>query len=152
MVKHVVGDLVRDSHLYQVIGHGCNCFCTMGAGIAPQIKARFPEAYEVDCETEAGDIAKLGTITYTKIQNAPVVVNLYSQYGYARQHGQMNLDYKALRKALRKMKETFTGKTMALPWIGAGLAGGDWNVILGIIEEEMRGEYVTIVQWEGDVK
>ncbi len=152
MVKHIIGDLVRDAADYQVIGHGCNCFCTMGAGIAPQIKARFPEAYAVDCETEAGDINKLGTITYTKIQNAPVVVNLYSQYGYSRKHGEMNLDYKALRSALRLMKQKFTGKTMALPWIGAGLAGGDWNLILQIIDEEMRGEYVTIVQWEGDVK
>lgn len=152
MVKHIIGDLVRDSKDYQVIGHGCNCFCTMGAGIAPQIKAKFPEAFAVDCETVAGDINKLGTITYTKIQNEPVVVNLYSQFGYARQHGQMNLDYKALRSALKMMKEKFSGKTFGLPWIGAGLAGGDWDVIIKIIEEEMRGEYVTIVQWEGDVK
>lgn len=27
------------------------------------------------------------------------------------------------------------------------LAGGDWNVIERIIEEEMRGEYVTIVRY-----
>lgn len=152
MVRHIIGDLVRDSKDYQVIGHGCNCFCTMGAGIAPQIKAKFPEAFAVDCETTAGDINKLGTITYTKIQNDPVVVNLYSQFGYARQHGKMNLDYEALRSSLRMMKEKFTGKTMGLPWIGAGLAGGNWELIKQIIEEEMRGEYVTIVQWEGDVK
>lgn len=152
MVKHIIGDLVRDSADYQVIGHGCNCFCTMGAGIAPQIKAKFPEAYEVDCATIKGDKNKLGTITYTVIQDTPIIVNLYSQYGYARQHGEVALDYKALRSSLKLMKEKFSGKTMALPWIGAGLAGGDWNVILRIIEEEMRGEYVTVIQWEGDVK
>lgn len=152
MVKHIIGDLVRDSADYQVIGHGCNCFCTMGAGIAPQIKAKFPEAYEVDCATIKGDKNKLGTITYTVIQDTPIIVNLYSQYGYARQHGEVALDYKALRSSLKLMKEKFSGKTMALPWIGSGLAGGSWDVILKIIEEEMRGEYVTIVQWEGDVK
>lgn len=27
------------------------------------------------------------------------------------------------------------------------LAGGDWNIIEKIIEEEMRGEYVTIVRY-----
>lgn len=152
MVRHIVGDLVRDAKNFQVIGHGCNCFCTMGAGIAPQIKAKFPEAYAVDCETEAGDATKLGTITYTKIQTEPVVVNLYSQFGYASKHGEMALDYDALRSSLKLMKQKFSGKTFGLPWIGAGLAGGDWNVILKIIEEEMIGEYVTIVQWEGDVK
>lgn len=152
MVRHIIGDLVRDSKDFQVIGHGCNCFCTMGAGIAPQMKAKFPECFVVDCETEAGDASKLGTITYTKIQNEPVVVNLYTQYGFARQHGETALDYDALRSSLKMMKKQFSGKTFGLPWIGAGLAGGDWNRILKIIEEEMRGEYVTIVQWEGDVK
>ena len=28
-----------------------------------------------------------------------------------------------------------------------GLAGGDWTIIEKIIEEEMRGEYVTIVRY-----
>lgn len=152
MVKHIIGDLVRDSKDYQVIGHGCNCFCTMGSGIAPQIKAKFPEAFVVDCETVKGDKDKLGTITYTVIQDEPIVVNIYSQYGFARQHGEVALDYNALRKGLRAMKQKFSGKTFGLPWIGSGLAGGSWDVILKIIEEEMRGEYVTIVQWEGDVK
>ena len=152
MIRHIIGDLVRDAHEYEVIGHGCNCFVKMGAGIAPQIKDKFPEAYEVDCATIKGDRNKLGTITYTVIQNTPVIVNLYSQYGFARQHGEVALDYKALRSSLKAMKGKFSGKTMALPWIGAGLAGGDWDVILRIIEEEMRGEYVTVVQWEGDVK
>ena len=34
-----------------------------------------------------------------------------------------------------------------LPLIGAGLAGGDWTIIEKIIEEETRGEYVTIVRY-----
>lgn len=152
MVRHIIGDLVRDAADYQVIGHGCNCFTSFGAGIAPQIKAKFPEAFVVDCETVKGDKDKLGTITYTKIQDEPVVVNIYSQYGFARQHGEVALDYDALRKGLRAMKQKFSGKTFGLPKLGAGLAGGSWEIIEKIIEEEMRGEYVTIVTWENDVK
>jgi O-acetyl-ADP-ribose deacetylase (regulator of RNase III) len=147
MIRTVDGDLVRDADKYEVIAHCCNCFCTMGAGIAPQIKHKFPEAYAVDCETTKGDINKLGTISYTK-KSTPTVVNLYGQYDYTgRRTGQMDLDYDALRKALKAMKEKFTGKTFGLPMIGAGLAGGDWNVIEKIIAEEMIGEYVTIVNY-----
>jgi len=151
MVKFIDGDLVKQSSEFDVIAHGANCFCTMGSGIAPQIKHKFPEAYAVDCATVKGDEAKLGTITHTVEQNEPIVVNIYSQYGFSRQHGKMDLDYDALRSGLRLMKQKFSGKTFGLPKIGAGLAGGDWDVIIKIIEEEMRGEYVTIVNWVPDV-
>jgi len=30
------------------------------------------------------------------------------------------------------------GETIAMPKIGAGLAGGDWNVIESIIESELK--------------
>lgn len=150
MIKYIDGDLVKDAHNYDVIAHGANCFCTMGSGIAPQIKHKFPEAYAVDCATTKGDESKLGTITHTVTQNTPIVVNIYSQFGYSRQHGKMDLDYDALRLGLRAMRNKFSGKTFGMPKIGAGLAGGDWDVIEKIIEEEMRGEYVTIVNWVPD--
>ena len=41
-----------------------------------------------------------------------------------------------------------TGQRVGLPKIGAGLAGGDWDVIAKIIEEELSGENVTIVVLE----
>ena len=41
-LNYVVGDLVKDADNYDVIGHGCNCFCAMGAGIALGVKRKFP--------------------------------------------------------------------------------------------------------------
>lgn len=147
MIKYIDGDLVKDAELFDVIAHCCNCFCTMGAGIAPQIKNKFPEAYEVDCETVKGDKGKLGTISFTEF-TTPTIVNLYGQYDYTgRRSGQMDLDYDALRSALRAMKEEFSGQLFGLPKIGAGLAGGDWDVIEAIIEEELEGERVIVVNY-----
>lgn len=147
MIKYIDGDLIKDAKLFDVIAHCCNCFCTMGAGIAPQIKAEFPEAYEVDCQTIKGDRDKLGTITYTE-STTPIVVNLYGQYDYTgRRSGQMDLDYDALRSALKEMKKEFSGLLFGLPKIGAGLAGGDWDVIEAIIEEELAGERVVVVNY-----
>ena len=44
----VDGDLIKLAlnGTFDVIVHGANCQCTMGAGIAKAIKATFPEAYE----------------------------------------------------------------------------------------------------------
>ncbi len=47
----------------QGIIHQANCQNTMGSGIAREIRARYPEAYEVDCKTIAGDYKKLGTFS-----------------------------------------------------------------------------------------
>ena len=147
MIKYIDGDIVRDSDQFDVIAHGCNCFCTMGAGLAPQIKHKFPEAYDVDCATISGDRNKLGTISHT-LHTTPIVVNIYSQYDYkGRRIGKMDLDYSALRSGLKAMREKFTGKKFGLPRIGSDLAGGDWNIIERIIQEELNGEDVTIVNY-----
>jgi O-acetyl-ADP-ribose deacetylase (regulator of RNase III) len=149
MIRYVEGDLVKMAKegKFDVIAHGCNCFCAMGAGIAPQIKNAFPEAFEADCETVAGDESKMGTISHT-VYSKPTIVNIYSQYDTkGRRSGNMDLDYDALRSGLKEMKAKFSGKTFGLPMIGAGLAGGDWDIIEKIIEDEMIGEYVTIVQY-----
>ena len=147
MIRYIDGDLVKESDNIDVIDHGCNCFCVMESGIAPQIKAKFPEAYAVDCATIKGDKSKLGTITHT-LNTKPVVVNIYSQYDTkGRREGKMDLDYDALRSGLKELKAKFSGKHIGLPMIGSGLAGGSWDIIEQIIEEEMRGEYVTIVRY-----
>ena len=147
MIKYIDGDIVRDSDQFDVIAQGCNCFCKMGAGLAPQIKHKWPEAYAVDCETVAGDRNKLGTFTYTK-NTTPIIVNIYSQYDTkGRSLGYMDLDYTALRSGLKAMKEKFSGKKFGLPKIGSDLAGGDWNIIERIIQEELNGEDVTVVKY-----
>lgn len=142
MFKEEFGNLVDQSDEFDAIVHGCNCFNTMGAGIAASIKAKFPEAYEVDCETKKGDPKKLGTITYTK-NTVPTIINAYTQYAY---WGKVVLcDYSAIRSCMKKIKEQFSGKKIGIPMIGAGLAGGDWNVIKPIIQEELDGEDVRII-------
>lgn len=148
MIKYIDGDVVRDAEQFELIAHCANCFCTMNSGVAPVIKAKFPEAYEVDCKTIKGDKKKLGTITFTTTTN-PIVVNIYGQYGYGgRKKGIRDLDYNALRSGFKLIKERFSGKKIGLPKLGAGLAGGDWEIISKIIEEELTGEDVTVVNFK----
>lgn len=49
-LKRARGDLVQmaDQGQFDCIVHGCNCFRTMGAGIARQIAQKWPEAAEAD--------------------------------------------------------------------------------------------------------
>ncbi|TXF90604.1 phosphatase [Neolewinella aurantiaca] len=148
----VDGDLIALARAgtFDVIIHGCNCQCVMGAGIAKSIRALFPAAYRADCNTKKGDRDKLGTYSSAEVMvvdNQPlVVVNAYTQYGYRRQ-STPNVDYDAIRSVFQKVKTDFSGKRIGFPAIGAGLAGGSWSIIEEIIEEELAGEDFTFVRF-----
>jgi O-acetyl-ADP-ribose deacetylase (regulator of RNase III) len=150
-MKAARGDLLAlaKGGTFDVIAHGCNCFNGMGNGIAGQIKKQFPAAYEADKQTKKGDNAKLGTCTTATIAcdggHELVVVNAYTQYTWSKKE-QRTADYEAIRKCMRWIKQSYGGKRIGLPRIGAGLAGGDWATIKAIIEEELAGEDVTLVE------
>jgi O-acetyl-ADP-ribose deacetylase (regulator of RNase III) len=147
-MKTVFGDLIQlalDNN-FDVIIHGCNCFCTMGAGIAKGIKTYFPRAYEEDLKTTRGDKVKLGSISFAEIENKNkklIVVNAYTQYHWKGKG--VKVDYDALRSSFKEVKTKFPGLRIGYPAIGAGLAGGDWSIIKQIIEEELSGEDHTFV-------
>jgi O-acetyl-ADP-ribose deacetylase (regulator of RNase III) len=131
---------------FDVIIHGCNCFCNMGAGIALQIARRFPEAYEIDKQTEYADKNKLGTYSFAKIVRNGImfhIVNAYTQYGCG--IDRVRCDYDALDTILNKIAFAYNGLRIGYPKIGAGLAGGDWNVIYEIIEKQLEGQHHTLV-------
>lgn len=131
---------------FDVIVHGCNCYCTMGKGIALSIKRVFPEAYAADCQTTKGDVNKLGSITFTAVKRMGLnitVVNAYTQFDYM--YGGRNADYDAIRLAMKEVKRLFSGKRIGYPKIGAGLAGGNWGIIYPIIQQELSGEDHTLV-------
>lgn len=145
------GDLIKKAKAgeFDVIVHGCNCFCTMGAGIAKTIKQVFPAAYQADLATIAGDKTKLGTYSVAQVDvngKALTIINAYTQYQW-RGAGQ-KADYDAIRRVFRQLKQDYTGKKIGYPAIGAGLAGGDWATIAAIIDEELAGEQHVFVEWE----
>jgi len=146
-MRTIEGDLVElaASNNFNVIVHGCNCFNTMGAGIAAQIAKRFPEAARVDKLTNFGDHNKLGSYSIAAVQgdygDSLLIVNAYTQYGYGRIAPAV--DYDAIQKVFSTVVYTLACLSdtirIGIPKIGAGLAGGDWGRINTIIEKEMYG-------------
>lgn len=150
-MKVTQGDLIKKAKegKFDLIVHGCNCFCTMGAGIAKGIKSEFSGAFDADQATTKGSREKLGTCSFAKIEREGIdliVVNAYTQFDY-RGRG-AKADYDAIRSCMKWIKENFEGKRIGLPKIGAGLAGGDWEKISQIIDEELAGEDVTLVEYK----
>jgi O-acetyl-ADP-ribose deacetylase (regulator of RNase III) len=158
--SEIEGDLIElaKEGKFEVIAHGCNCHSTMGAGIAPQMAKAFG-CDRFDMELYSSDINKLGNIDYETValgekvifsldfaknnRNEPelTIINAYTQYNL----GYRSIDYEALILCLRKINVVFMGKHIGLPQIGCGLAGGDWKIVRGIIQRELKDCKVTIV-------
>ena len=140
-MKTVIGNLIilANAGHFDVIVHGCNCMGVMGAGLARSIKDAYPEAYNVYMKSNK----TLGSISYAQYTNL-IIVNACTQFGYGRTG--LYTNYDAVRTVFKSIKHMFSGKRIGLPQIGAGLGGGDWNIISKIIDEELQGENCTIVK------
>lgn len=131
---------------FDVIIHGCNCFHTMGAGIAKEIATRYPDAYLIDKQyTNKGDRTKLGGYTNVLV-TAPnghkfTIINAYTQYYYGRPKKNSGplADYIAIGTVFSLIRTNFGHLRIGYPKIGAGLAGGDWNIINNIINTVLHG-------------
>ena len=152
-MKQVDGDLVKMALAgdFDLLVHGCNVFCTQGKGIALQVKDTWPEAYAADCATIKGDMSKLGHFTFAKVGQV-TVINAYTQGNYW-SHGQDKsclADYRAIKSAFHRIVLQFGGQGLrfGIPRIGAGLAGGDWDIISKIIDEVMANEDLTLVNYK----
>ena len=67
IVEETRGNLITLAELghFDVVTHGCNCFCTMGAGIAPQMAKAFGcDKFAMEAPEYRGDINKLGVIDF----------------------------------------------------------------------------------------
>jgi len=143
-MKYLKGNLLDlfDQKILDIMVHGCNCFHTMGAGIAKQIKQKYKKAYEADLNTIKGDKNKLGSYSFVQLNDKQFIINAYTQYHF---NGTNPLDYDALRKVFKMIDETFKNKIIGIPKIGAGLAKGNWEIIEKIIDEETTNNSIVCV-------
>ena len=151
-MREIQGDLLSlaDTGMFDVIAHGCNCFCTMGAGIARQIARQYPEALLIDKKTLHGSRLKLGTLSVAQVTTPSgrplVIVNLYTQYNWGGEHP---LEYRALEECLETLSIQYADKRVGIPWIGCGLAGGNVGKVREILERVL-GPHVdlTVVEYK----
>lgn len=151
--KVIKGDLIKMAKegKFDIIVHGCNCFCCMGGGIAKQIRETFPLAYTVDCNTEKGSESKLGDYSVAKrhfqdYNGNLTIINAYTQYTHWEP---FPVEYGAIKKVFQKLNRVYGSfdVKIGIPKIGAGLAGGDWDTIETIINATTPNLDITLVEF-----
>lgn len=136
-----------------VLLHVCNNKGVMGSGIALEIKNRIPDAYKQykHSKYQLGSttigVYEFGDEMFTHYRGK--VFNMVAQDGYGK--GIRHLNYGALADCLRQVAEhrACTDETIGLPYkMGADRAGGDWEIVLELIEYILKDFNVVIYKLE----
>ena len=146
MIKETNGDLLKTEGI-DIICHQVNYCGIMGAGIAKQIKDQLLskkqfEEYRKMCELFKEE--NLGTVFSQELPDGRYVANMFSQNGM----GGVATNYTAMKQCFQMVKgfAAPTGLTVGIPgYIGCGIAGGDWNIVKGIIENVFDDDAVDVV-------
>lgn len=157
-IKYKTGNLLKSSH--RVILHGCNARGVMGAGIAKQIRDLYPEAYSAYRKAyEAGSLVPGGSI-WVKCGER-IIINGITQKDYGRRENYVIYD--AVERVMEDIEAHWNGgvdhgggeiepvREVAMPLIGAGLAGGDWSRIAYIIESKLQNVQPIVYTLDGRV-
>ena len=101
MINTIKADILNgiDPNQKTLILHGCNCFHTMGAGIAKYLKQKYPQVYKADLSTLYGNKTKLGSYSTAIITPQLHILNCYLQFTYGRER-KVYVEYFQVSKCL----------------------------------------------------
>jgi len=139
IVKEIKGNLLDTDLNY--IAHGVNCQNKMGSGVAKVLFTEYPKVkadyHRMIQETQAllinGNEDYLGTVQPVEVKDGRTIFNLFTQenYGY---DGKLYLSYQAVIEVFDILTNKCNNmNAIAIPKIGCGLAGGDWEIVKKII-------------------
>jgi O-acetyl-ADP-ribose deacetylase (regulator of RNase III) len=143
MVHYERGNLLDAPINY--ICHQVNCQGVMGAGIAKQIRERWPRVYTEYSNWYASCEDMLGLIQTVHIDGGPSVINMAAQRFYGNR-GRFT-SYDAFWNCLNEIRrEIPKGSKIGFPWgIGCGFGGAKWQVISTMICEVLGHDYEVYI-------
>ena len=136
-------ELIEQSNLLDIksgiICHQVNCIGVMGAGLAFQVKNKWPivyKKYKEDCKQfMTHPEMMLGHVLDVMVEPTLVVANCYGQV-FPSSVGKQT-DYDSWNTMFAKLQDlgNYFSLDLHFPYMmGCGLAGGDWNVMSEKIE------------------
>jgi O-acetyl-ADP-ribose deacetylase (regulator of RNase III) len=120
-----------------IICHQVNCMGVMGAGLALQIRCKYPKIYNdysSMCMQNSTEI--LLENVQMCVDGDVIVANMFSQSDYDRDKNYT--DYDAFDKCVKAIYDYMIENnkdTIYFPYkIGCGIAGGSWDIVYNIIK------------------
>jgi O-acetyl-ADP-ribose deacetylase (regulator of RNase III) len=161
MIKVITGNLMDVKE--GIIAHGCNAQGVMGSGVAKLIKDRYEELYLVYrnhylTHRRMHSSLPLGSVSTAKLTQTLYGANLVTQEKYRGFGNDFSnkrwVSYDAIETSFMTLLDMLDNgklgniRTISIPMIGAGLGGGDWDVIYSIIENTIKDRNVEVIVYK----
>jgi O-acetyl-ADP-ribose deacetylase (regulator of RNase III) len=147
MIKFLKGDLLKSDA--QALVNAVNTVGVMGKGIALQFKNRYPENYKVykeACKNGELSIGKILVVKEGDLINEKFIVNFPTKQHW-RNSSEISYIHDGLI-ALQKAIKEYDIQSIAIPPLGCGLGGLDWDVVRPMIIEALQDLDVNIYIYE----
>jgi O-acetyl-ADP-ribose deacetylase (regulator of RNase III) len=159
-LKYIDGDATAPiGKGLRVIVHCCNDIGGWGAGFVLALSRKWEAPEKHYRVWHKSGTAILGAIQLVPVGPKLKVCNMIGQHGCGTdEDGNPPVRYEAIRKGLASLAKELKPHwflpakgSVHAPKFGADLAGGDWNIIEGIIKDELvaKGINVTVYNWVG---
>lgn len=141
ITKYITGDITQTELEY--IAHGVNCRNVMGSGVAKALFTKYPK---VKTKYHEYPNKSLGQIQEVFCEDK-LIINCFTQkyYGY---DSQRYVNYAAIVECFKRIIEVLPRDSkLAIPKIGCGLAGGNWDFMEQLINDTV-GDQLEIWVYE----
>ena len=147
MIEYKNGDILRED--VEAIVNTVNCVGIMGRGLALQFKNKFPQNfkdYQLACTNKEVQLGKMFVHQTGQLINPKYIINFPTK-GHWKQNSKIE-DISNGLDDLITIIEKYSIKSIAIPPLGSGLGGLDWNQVKKLIEEKLKNINCTIILFE----
>jgi O-acetyl-ADP-ribose deacetylase (regulator of RNase III) len=148
MIHYVKGDATEPiGEGHKLIVHICNDIGAWGAGFTAALDVKWSQVgfrYKSWCANLDGysPPMNLGDVQFVSVDKRMDIANMIAQNGLRSKYNPTPIDYDALKECLKRVCDYYSLRftwlpTIHMPRIGTGLAGGKWELIEPIIQEEL---------------
>ncbi|MDO1449511.1 ImmA/IrrE family metallo-endopeptidase [Rhodocytophaga aerolata] len=131
----------------KIIAQVVNTSGALGSGFGKSLSKNYPKVKEAVQEWKA-DRSRfiLGNTNLVQLDRDLFVFQILAQKGLFPKDNEIPLKYNELRKGLIQLRTTALDMeaSIHMPTIGAGHAGGDWNLIIGMIHDELTSYNIKV--------
>jgi O-acetyl-ADP-ribose deacetylase (regulator of RNase III) len=153
-IRYVTGDATRpQAEVPAVIVHICNDLGGWGAGFVVALSRRWPDPerrYRAWHGGEEDLPFQLGEVQLVQVEPQTWVANLIGQHGIRASGGKPPVRYEAIRTGLGCVAEAARKlrASVHMPRIGCGLAGGRWEEVGRLIEDQLSARGIEVIVYD----
>lgn len=148
MIKYVKGNILHSEA--EALVNTVNTVGVMGKGIALQFKNQFPHNYKVYHEACKNKAFSVGQLLITEdvslLSGKKIIINFPTKT-----HWRLPSEYEYIQKGLEELAKVIQEKkikSIAIPPLGAGNGGLDWNRVKPMIVKALEGIDCAVILFE----